>query len=118
MMASEVVDSIKDKGIQVVDLKFVDLPVLWQHFSVFAREFDESAFSDGLGFDGSSIPGFQEIQASDMLSFPDGDSTFVDPFTTARTLGVICNIYHNKPCSRDPRHALKAEAHLKSDGAN
>jgi len=121
MTPSEVIKFIKDKGIQVVDLKFVDLPGLWQHFSVSAREFDEDAFSDGVGFDGSSIRGFQEIHESDMLLFPDPGATFVDPFTTAPTLSIICNVYdpvNNKPYSRDPRHvALKAEKHLKSSGA-
>src|SRR5215469_6067023 len=120
MTPSEVIKFIKDKGIQVVDLKFVDLPGLWQHFSVSAREFDEDAFSDGVGFDGSSIRGFQEIHESDMLLFPDPGATFVDPFTTAPTLSIICNVYdpvNNKPYSRDPRHvAQKAEKHLKSSG--
>ena len=120
MTPEEVIKFIKDKGIQVIDLKFVDLPGLWQHFSVSAKEFDESAFTDGVGFDGSSIRGFQEIHESDMLLFPDPDATFVDPFTTAPTLSIICNVadpIHNKPYSRDPRHvALKAEEHLKKTG--
>jgi len=120
MKPSEVIKFIKDKAIQVIDLKFVDLPGLWQHFSVSAREFDESAFSDGVGFDGSSIRGFQEIHESDMLLFPDPDALFIDPFTIAPTLSMICNVYdpiHNKPYTRDPRHvALKAEKHLKSNG--
>src|SRR5712692_677818 len=120
MTPSEVIKFIKDKGIQVVDLKFVDLPGLWQHFSVSAREFEESAFTEGVGFDGSSIRGFQEIHESDMLLFPDPDTIFVYPFTAAPTLSLICNVadpIHNKPYSRDPRHiALKAEIHLKSMG--
>jgi len=120
MTPSEVIKFIKDKGIQVVDLKFVDLPGLWQHFSVSAREFEESAFTEGVGFDGSSIRGFQEIHESDMLLFPDPDTIFVDPFTAAPTLSLICNVadpIHNKPYSRDPRHvALKAEQHLKATG--
>ncbi len=120
MTPNEVIKFIKDKGIQVVDLKFVDLPGLWQHFSVSAREFEESAFTEGVGFDGSSIRGFQEIHESDMLLFPDPDTIFVDPFTAAPTLSLICNVadpIHNKPYSRDPRHvALKAEQHLKATG--
>ena len=120
MTPSEVIKFIKDKGIQVVDLKFVDLPGLWQHFSVSAREFEESAFTEGVGFDGSSIRGFQEIHESDMLLFPDPNTIFVDPFTAAPTLSLICNVadpIHNKPYSRDPRHiALKAEQHLKATG--
>jgi len=120
MTPNEVLKFIKDKGIQVIDLKFVDLPGLWQHFSISAREFDESAFSEGVGFDGSSIRGFQEIHESDMLLFPDPDSIFIDPFTAAPTLSIICNVHdpvHNKPYTRDPRHvALKAEEYLKSSG--
>jgi glutamine synthetase len=111
---------IKDEGIQVIDLKFVDLPGLWQHFSVSAREFDESAFTDGVGFDGSSIRGFQEIHESDMLLVPDPNATFVDPFTMVPTLSIICNVQDpvdGKMYSRDPRHiAQKAEAYLKSTG--
>ena len=111
---------IKDQDIQIIDLKFVDLPGLWQHFSTSAREFGEDAFTDGVGFDGSSIRGFQSINESDMLLFPDPDATFVDPFTSAPTLSIICDVRdpvtgHNY--SRDPRHvAKKAEAYLKSTG--
>jgi len=111
---------IKDQDIQIIDLKFVDLPGLWQHFSTSAREFGEDAFTEGVGFDGSSIRGFQSINESDMLLFPDPDATFVDPFTSAPTLSIICDVRdpvtgHNY--SRDPRHvAKKAEAYLKSTG--
>ncbi len=117
MTATEVMKLIKDKGIQVVDLKFVDLPGLWQHFSVSAKEFDESAFSEGVGFDGSSIRGFQEIHESDMLLVPDPASAFVDPFTAVPTLSLICDVrdpIHESAYTRDPRHvAKKAEEHLK-----
>jgi glutamine synthetase len=121
MTGQEVIKFIKEKGIQVVDLKFVDLPGLWQHFSISAREFGEDAFTDGVGFDGSSIRGFQEINESDMLLMPDADATFVDPFTAVPTLSIICDVrdpVSGKLYSRDPRHiAKKAEAYLKSSGA-
>ncbi len=111
---------IKDQDIQIIDLKFVDLPGLWQHFSTSAREFGEDAFTEGVGFDGSSIRGFQSINESDMLLFPDPDATFVDPFTSAPTLSIICDVRDpvtGKDYSRDPRHvAKKAEAYLKSTG--
>ena len=111
---------IKDEGIQVIDLKFVDLPGLWQHFSVSAREFGEDAFTEGVGFDGSSIRGFQTINESDMLLFPDPGTTFIDPFTSAPTLSLICDVRDpvtGKDYSRDPRNvAHKAEAYLKSSG--
>src|SRR5712692_6557679 len=120
MTAAEVMKFIKDEGIQIIDLKFVDLPGLWQHFSVSAREFEESAFTEGVGFDGSSIRGFQAINESDMLLMPDPDSMFVEPFMTAPTLSLICDVRDpvtGAMYSRDPRHvAKKAEAFVKSSG--
>lgn len=120
MTPKEVLKLIKDEGVQVVDLKFVDMPGLWQHFTVSAREFDESAFSEGVGFDGSSIRGFQAINESDMLLMPDPDAAFVDPFTNVSTLSIICDVRDpvtGELYSRDPRHvAKKAEEHLKSTG--
>jgi glutamine synthetase len=117
MTGKEVIKLIKDEGIQIVDLKFVDMPGLWQHFSISAREFEEDAFTEGVGFDGSSIRGFQAINESDMLLMPDADATFVDPFTAVPTLSIICDVRDpvtGELYSRDPRHiAKKAEAHLK-----
>jgi glutamine synthetase len=92
MTAAEVIQFIKDEGVQVVDLKFVDLPGLWQHFSVSAQEFADDAFTEGVGFDGSSIRGFQDINESDMLLFPDPTTAFVDPFTNVKTLSLICDV--------------------------
>ncbi len=120
MTGKEVIKFIKDEGVQVIDLKFVDLPGLWQHFSVSAREFNEDAFTEGVGFDGSSIRGFQVINESDMLLMPDPEATFLDPFTNVPTLSIICDVrdpVSGKLYSRDPRHvAKKAEAHLKASG--
>jgi glutamine synthetase len=120
MDANEVVKWIKDREIQVVDLRFVDLPGLWQHFTVAANEVTEESFTEGFGFDGSSIRGFQQIQESDMLLFPDPNSGFEDPFTEARTLNLICNVgdpVTGEPYSRDPRFiAQKAEKYLISTG--
>jgi glutamine synthetase len=120
MEAKEVVKWIKDREIQIVDLRFVDLPGLWQHFSVAAHQITEESFSDGFGFDGSSIRGFQQIQESDMLLFPDPDTCFEDPFTKVRTLNVICDVgdpVTGEPYSRDPRFiANKAEKYLLSTG--
>lgn len=118
MTAKEVMHFIKEEKVEVVDLKFVDLPGLWQHFTVSAREFEEDAFSEGVGFDGSSIRGFQAINESDMLLMPDADTCFVDPFTEVKTLSIICDVRDpitGEMYTRDPRHiAKKAEAHLKS----
>jgi glutamine synthetase len=120
MTVQEVMKLMKDKGVQAVDMRFVDLPGLWQHFTVSAKEFSADAFEEGLGFDGSSIRGFQEIQESDMLLMPDPASAFLDPFTAAPTLVLICNVKDpvtGQPYSRDPRHiAGKAKTYLKSTG--
>jgi len=120
MDAKEVVKWIKDREIQVVDFRFVDLPGLWQHFTVNANQVTEESFSEGFGFDGSSIRGFQQIQESDMLLFPDPDTAFEDPFLKVRTLDLICNVgdpVTGEPYSRDPRFvAQKAEKYLNSTG--
>jgi glutamine synthetase len=111
---------IKDQGVKVVDLKFTDLLGQWQHFSVTVNEFDEEIFEDGIGFDGSSIRGFQKIHESDMLLFPDPDTVFLDPFTAVPTISMICDIVDpitRESYSRDPRHiAKKAEMYLRNTG--
>ena len=75
----EVLSMAKDLQVKMVDFKFVDLPGLWQHFSVPVEEFTTSIFEEGIGFDGSSIRGFQKINESDMLLLPDPDTAFLDP---------------------------------------
>ena len=111
---------IKDHSVKIVDLKFTDLIGQWQHFSVTTTEFSPDVFEDGIGFDGSSIRGFQKIHESDMLLFPDAGSAFLDPFTAVPTLSLICDIADpitHENYSRDPRHiARKAEAYLKTTG--
>ena len=87
-----VLQMIQDRGIKMVDVKFTDLPGTWQHFSLPAVSFDEDAFTEGLGFDGSSIRGFQAINESDMLVFPDPMTAFVDPACKIPTLSLICDI--------------------------
>jgi glutamine synthetase len=118
--AEDVVRTIKDKGIQMVDLRFTDLPGTWQHFSVPPSAVDTNAMTEGIGFDGSSIRGFQEIQESDMLVVPDATTAFLDPFAAAPTLALICNIRDpvtGQPYSRDARYiAQKGEEHLKQSG--
>ena len=71
MTAKDVLKMAKEKGVKIVDLRFIDLPGLWQHFSIPMSELSEGIFEDGLGFDGSSIRGFQKIDESDMLLIPD-----------------------------------------------
>jgi len=112
--------TIKDNKVEMIDLRFTDIPGLWQHFSVPPRAFDHDAIVDGVGFDGSSIRGFQEIQESDMLVVPDPATAFLDPFSEVPTLVVICTIRDpitGESYSRDARHiAEKAEAFLKGTG--
>ena len=116
----EVLNYSKDQGAKVVDVRFLDFPGVWQHFTVPVSEFDESSFEDGFGFDGSSIRGWQPINASDMLVIPDPETAQMDPFFEAPTLVVIGNIVDpltREPYSRDPRYiAQKAEAYLTSTG--
>src|SRR5437762_4987985 len=118
--ASDVLAMADKLAVRMVDLKFTDVPGTWQHMTLSISGLDEDAFSDGLGFDGSSIRGFQEIAESDMLLMPDATTAKLDPFYTARTLSLICNVIDpisRQAYSRDPRYvAQKAERHLASGG--
>jgi len=120
MTPKEVLDLAKEQNVKMVDLRFMDYPGLWQHFSVPISELDESSFDDGFGFDGSSIRGWQPINASDMLVVPDATTAKMDPFYAEPTLVLICNIVDpvtREPYTRDPRYiAQKVEAYLKSTG--
>ncbi|MDE2977645.1 MAG: glutamine synthetase beta-grasp domain-containing protein, partial [Acidobacteriota bacterium] len=115
-----ILDRIRDEGIQIVDFRFTDFPGLWQHFSVPAREVDEDTFEDGLGFDGSSIRGWQVINESDMLVVPDADTAFIDPYFEHKTLVMTCNIVDpitRESYGRDPRGVARAaEAYVQSTG--
>jgi len=106
--------------VQMVDLRFTDLPGVWQHFSIPARALSEELFEDGIGFDGSSIRGFKEIHESDMMLLLDPDSAFIDPIYEVPTLVLICNVYDpvtREPYTRDPRYiAARAEAYLQQTG--
>ncbi|ATJ88590.1 type I glutamate--ammonia ligase [Ralstonia solanacearum] len=118
--AGEVIELIKQRAVQVVDLRFTDLPGLWQHFSITLPEVNDELFEAGIGFDGSSIRGFQEIHESDMLVRPDPGTAFIDPFCSTTTLALICDVIdpvQKGPYSRDPRYiAKKAERHLQHSG--
>src|SRR5712664_1609871 len=116
MKPRDVIHFGKEKGAKIVDLRFVDLPGLWQHFSIPIDELSEDLFAEGIGFDGSSIRGFQTIDESDMLLFPDPATGQMDPFTAVPTLVLICNVKDpitGDRYSRDPRYvAQKAEAYV------
>ena len=113
MTPKDVLAMVKEKGAKVVDLRFMDFPGVWQHFTIPLSELTESCFEDGFGFDGSSIRGWQEIHQSDMLVVPDAATAKMDPFFEAPTLVLIGNIVDpitRESYTRDPRHiAQKAE---------
>jgi len=119
------IKTIKDvldmtNGIELVDIRFIDVPGTWQHFTMPAHRLTEEFFEVGIPFDGSSIRGFQEIHESDMLLKPDPDTAFIDPTAEIPTLVLGCNVFDPltyEAYSRDPRYvALKAEEYLKSTG--
>ena len=92
MPVKDVLELVKKNKVEIVDFKFVDMPGLWHHFSIPSIELTDDLFENGIGFDGSSIRGFQAINESDMLLFPDAESAMLDPFTEHVTLSLICNI--------------------------
>jgi glutamine synthetase len=118
--SDELLKYVRDEGVEMVDVRFCDLPGVMQHFTVPVSSFDQSVFDDGLGFDGSSIRGFQAIHESDMSLFPDPTTAYLDPFRSAKTL--VVNFFIHDPItgeaySRDPRNiARKAQAFLSSTG--
>jgi glutamine synthetase len=118
--AAEVLEFATERGVELVDLKFVDLPGTWQHMTLPLSALDAGDFDAGLGFDGSSIRGFQEIHESDMLLIPDPTTAFIDPYYSRTTLSLICSIADpvlGEPYARDPRFvAQKAERHLIASG--
>ncbi len=120
MTPKDVLKLIEEKKIRYVDMKFLDFVGTWQHFTLPVHELKEDVFEEGLGFDGSSIRGWQPIHASDMLVIPDAETAIIDPFMQESTLSIICNIQDpitKEYYTRDPRNiARKAENYLKSTG--
>ena len=120
MTPKEVLEYVKKNDVKVVDIRFMDFPGVWQHFTVPLSELEESSFEDGYGFDGSSMRAWQPIDASDMLVIPDPTTAKIDPFFEIPTLvmiGDIADPITREPYSRDPRNiARKAEAYLQSTG--
>ena len=116
----EVIEMAKKHEVKMVDVRFVDMFGIWQHFSVPISELTEETFEAGLGFDGSSIRGWKAIQESDMLAIPDPETAFIDPFYAVPTLCLICTIAETgtrEPYRRDPRGiARRAEQFLQSTG--
>ncbi len=116
----DLMSEIKGMDIKMADIRFTDIPGTTQHFTIPIKFLEEDTFKEGLGFDGSSVRGFQEIQDSDMIVIPDASTAYIDPFFSEKTIAIHCNIKDPVTLvdySRDPRNiAKKAEAYLKSSG--
>lgn len=116
----QILKFIQSNKIEFIDLKFMDFPGQWQHFTVPVSQFNAGSFEDGFGFDGSSMRGWKAINESDMLIIPDANTMFVDPFIKAPTVSLICDVYEpatKEKYSRCPRNIVqKAEAYLQSTG--
>ena len=118
--AKDVLALAQEHGVRMVDFKFTDLPGTWQHIGLSIHGLDEDAFAEGLGFDGSSIRGFQEIAESDMVLLPDPATALIDPFHEQKTMSIVCTVIDpitREAYTRDPRYiAQKAERHLAATG--
>jgi glutamine synthetase len=116
----EVLKMIQEQNIKIIDLKFIDMPGIWQHCSFYHNQIDESSFTDGVPFDGSSIRGWKAINESDMAMVPDPKTAWIDPFMKEKTLSMICSIKEPRTgewYSRDPRSiAQRAVDFLRSTG--
>ncbi len=120
MTPREVLAFLRERDVKAVDLRFMDFPGLWKHFTIPAEQLDESSFEDGIGFDGASLRGWQAINESDMIVVPQPETPFLDPFRNETTLVMICNIQDpltKEDYSRDPRNvARKAVNYMKQTG--
>ncbi|MEH2122073.1 type I glutamate--ammonia ligase [Nostoc sp.] len=88
----EVLTRIQDEKIELIDLKFIDTVGTWQHLTLYQNQIDETAFTDGVPFDGSSIRGWKAINESDMTMVLDPNTAWIDPFMEVPTLSIICSI--------------------------
>ncbi len=107
MTPKEVLALCREKDVKAVDLRFMDFPGLWQHFTIPVDKLDEDVFEDGVGFDGSSIRGWQAINESDMLVVPQPETAVLDPFCKLPTLSMVCNI--QDPITREDYTPRSAE---------
>ncbi|MDJ0702160.1 MAG: type I glutamate--ammonia ligase [Leptolyngbyaceae cyanobacterium MO_188.B28] len=118
--AEEILKKIQDENIKVIDLKFIDMPGIWQHLTLYQDQIDADSFTDGVAFDGSSIRGWKAINESDMTMVPDPNTAWIDPFMKEPTLSMICTIKEPRTgelYDRCPRAiASKAIGYLKSVG--
>ncbi len=116
----QVLAMARERGVQIVDLRFTDLFGMWQHFSIPVTELSADLFTDGIGFDGSSIRGFQHIHESDMILIADPSTAVVDPLSRIPTMLLTCDVYDpvtRGRYTRDPRFiAQKAEEYVRKSG--
>jgi len=115
MTPQAVLAMCRERDIKAVDMRFMDFPGIWQHFTIPVSKLEEETFEEGLGFDGSSIRGWQAINESDMLLLPQADTAFVDPFTVIPTLCIICNVQDpitREDYTRDPRNVATTQISL------
>ncbi len=120
MTPREVLAQIRQREVTTVDLRFMDFPGVWQHFSIPADTLAEETFEEGIGFDGSSVMGWRAINEADLLVVPQSETALIDPFTAQPTLTMICNIQDpitQQDYTRDPRNiARKAVSYMRSTG--
>jgi glutamine synthetase len=116
----EVLAHIRQREVTTVDLRFMDFPGVWQHFSIPADALTEETFEDGIGFDGSSVVGWRAINEADLLVVPQPETAIIDPFMAQPTLTMICNIHDpitHQDYTRDPRNiARKAVSFMQGTG--
>lgn len=117
---AEVFKYAREVGADMLDLKFCDMLGSWQHCTYPIEELSEDIFTEGFGFDGSSIRGWQDISQSDMLAVCDPNTVALDNFFEKPTISVIANIKDpitGESYSKDPRHICQlAEKYLKDSG--
>lgn len=113
----EVLKFVKAQSIEMVDFKVVDLFGRWHHVTIPASQLSKSTFTDGIGIDASSYPGYKKVAAGDMKIIPDNTTVIIDPFHDLKTLSIICDIFEpdGTPYLRYPRNvAKKAEQYIAS----
>ena len=118
---NDVINMIKENGIEMVDFKMVDINGNFRHVTIPATGFDESIMKNGIGFDASNY-GYAVVEKSDMVFIPDPDTAFIDPFCDIPTLSMTGNAMiidypNNRPLKQYPRNIINAAIdYLKSTG--
>ena len=119
--AKSIIKMAEEAGVEFIDVKFTGLLGDMHHLTYpVEAQLNEDFFEDGIGFDGSSVRGFQTIDKSDMLLMPDPETAFIDPVFATPTLSIFADILDpmtREPYSRDPRFIVKkALAYMQSTG--